>query len=92
VRTVIAQKKRIPIDVLASIMVGATARLHAAHEARSEADNRSASCIATYPRKISWSVARQVASLDSESPKLWRIQTTRTGSLKASCRTWLPEQ
>src|SRR5882724_2691094 len=36
VRTVIAQKKRIPVDVLASIMVGALQGLHAAHEARSE--------------------------------------------------------
>jgi serine/threonine protein kinase len=94
VRTVIAQKKRIPIDVLASIMVGALHGLHAAHEARSERGqplgivHRDVS-----PQNIMVGSDGMARVLDFGVAKAsWRIQTTRDGQLKGKLSYMAPEQ
>jgi serine/threonine-protein kinase len=94
VRTVLTQKTRIPIDVLASIMVGALHGLHAAHEARSERGqplgivHRDVS-----PQNIMVGSDGMARVLDFGVAKAsWRIQTTRDGQLKGKLSYMAPEQ
>jgi serine/threonine-protein kinase len=94
VRTVVTQKKRIPVDVLASIMVGALHGLHAAHEARNERGqplgivHRDVS-----PQNIMVGSDGMARVLDFGVAKAsWRIQTTRDGQLKGKLSYMAPEQ
>ncbi|HEY1533185.1 MAG TPA: serine/threonine-protein kinase, partial [Polyangiaceae bacterium] len=94
VRTVLTQQKRIPVDVLASIMVGALHGLHAAHEARSERGqplgivHRDVS-----PQNIMVGSDGMARVLDFGVAKAsWRIQTTRDGQLKGKLSYMAPEQ
>jgi serine/threonine protein kinase len=93
-RAVVAQKIRIPVDILASVMVGALHGLHAAHEARSEHGqplgivHRDVS-----PQNIMVGSDGMARVLDFGVAKAsWRIQTTRDGQLKGKLSYMAPEQ
>ena len=93
-RTVIAENKRIPVDVVASIIVGALHGLHAAHEARSERGlplgivHRDVS-----PQNVMIGSDGMSRVLDFGVAKAsWRIQTTRDGQLKGKLSYMAPEQ
>lgn len=93
-RTVIARGTRVPVDVVASIVVGALHGLHAAHEARSERGlplgivHRDVS-----PQNIMVGSDGMSRVLDFGVAKAsWRIQTTRDGQLKGKLSYMAPEQ
>lgn len=93
-RTVIAQGTRIPVDVVASIVVGALHGLGAAHEAISERGlplgivHRDVS-----PQNIMVGSDGMSRVLDFGVAKAsWRIQTTRDGQLKGKLSYMAPEQ
>jgi serine/threonine protein kinase len=93
-RAVAAQGGRIPVEVVASIMVGALHGLHAAHEARSERGlplgivHRDVS-----PQNVMVGSDGLSRVLDFGVAKAsWRIQTTRDGQVKGKLSYMAPEQ
>ena len=93
-RSAAAQGKRIPIEVSATILVGALHGLHAAHEARSERGlplgivHRDVS-----PQNIMIGSDGSPRVLDFGVAKAsWRIQTTRDGQVKGKLSYMAPEQ
>jgi serine/threonine protein kinase len=93
-RAVAAQGSRIPVEVVASIMVGALHGLHAAHEARSERGlplgivHRDVS-----PQNVMVGSDGLSRVLDFGVAKAsWRIQTTRDGQVKGKLSYMAPEQ
>jgi len=93
-RAIVGQTSRIPVEVVASVIVGALHGLHAAHEARSERGlplgivHRDVS-----PQNIIVGSDGQARVLDFGVAKAsWRIQTTRDGQLKGKLSYMAPEQ
>ena len=93
-RSVIAQHARIPVEIVASIIVGALHGLHAAHEAHSERGlplgivHRDVS-----PQNIMVGSDGMSRVLDFGVAKAaWRIQTTRDGQVKGKLAYMAPEQ
>ena len=68
--------------------------LHAAHEARTSAASRSASCTATCRRRTSSSAstASRACSTSASRRRAGRVQTTREGQLKGKLAYMAPEQ